>query len=262
MSASSAGDALPGERQREILRRLKERGRVLATELAAEFAVSEDSIRRDLRELASLGLCRRVYGGALSVGPDLSPLSVRHKHQAESKLLLAQKAVSLLQAGQTVMLDAGSTNSAIAEALPQGVRLTVVTTAPDIAQRLVEHEGVEILLIGGRIDRRVGAAVGAQTARDISRIRADVCFPGVCAVDPQTGAWGIDSEESLIKRTMIESSGATAIVATTDKFTAAATHQIAALDEIDHLVVEHDTDAALCAAFEAKSISVHRAEWC
>jgi DeoR/GlpR family transcriptional regulator of sugar metabolism len=262
MSVPSQSDALPGERQREILRRLKERGRVLAAELAAEFTVSEDSIRRDLRELASLGLCRRVYGGALSIGPDISPLSARHKHQAESKLLLAQKAATLVQAGQTLMMDAGSTNSAIAEALPQGIRLTVVTTAPDIAQRLMEREGFEILLIGGRIDRRVGAAVGAQTARDISRIRADVCFPGVCAIDPKTGAWGIDSEESLIKRTMIESSGATVIVATLDKFSAAATHQVAAVDEIDHLVVEHDADPALCAAFEGKSVSVHRAEWC
>src|SRR5579859_3455779 len=95
-------DALPGERQREILRRLSERGRVLAAELATEFAVSEDSIRRDLRELASLGLCRRVYGGALSVGPDLSPLSLRHQHQTESKQLLAQKAASLVRAGQSL----------------------------------------------------------------------------------------------------------------------------------------------------------------
>jgi len=198
----------------------------------------------------------------LSLGPDISPLSVRHKHQAESKLRLAQKAATLVQAGQTLMLDAGSTNSAIAEALPEGMRLTVLTTAPDIVQRLMDREGFEILLIGGRIDRRVGAAVGAQAARDISRIRADVCFPGVCAIDPQTGAWGIDSEESLIKRTMIESSGATAIVATLDKFSAPATHQVAAIDEIDHLVVEHDADAALCAAFEAQAVSVHRAEWC
>jgi DeoR/GlpR family transcriptional regulator of sugar metabolism len=259
MSASTAVDALPGERQREILRRLSERGRVLATELAAEFAVSEDSIRRDLRELASLGLCRRVYGGALSIGPDFSPLSVRHKHQAESKLLLARRAATLVRPGQTLLMDAGSTNSAIAEALPQGIGLTVITTAPDIAQRLVERESFEILLIGGRIDRRIGAAVGLQTAHDISRIRADLCFPGACAIDSQTGVWGIDSEECLIKRTMIEHSGETAIVVTADKFGATAPHHIAAVNQIDHLVVENEVDAAICAAFEAQAVSVHRA---
>jgi DeoR/GlpR family transcriptional regulator of sugar metabolism len=258
MSAPAPGDALPGERQREILRRLSERGRVLASELAAEFAVSEDSIRRDLRELASLSLCRRVYGGALSVGPDLSPLSLRHHRQAESKLLLARKAASLVRAGQTLLMDAGSTNSAIAEALPENIGLTVITTAPDIAQRLVDREGFEILLIGGRIDRRIGAAVGVQTAHDISRIRADLCFPGACAIDSQTGVWGIDSEECLIKRTMIEHSGETAIVVTADKFGATAAHHIATVNQIDHLVVEDAVDASICAAFEAQGVTVHR----
>jgi DeoR/GlpR family transcriptional regulator of sugar metabolism len=258
--SATAGDALPGERQREILRRLDERGRVLAAELAAEFAVSEDSIRRDLRELASLGLCRRVYGGALSIGPDISPLSVRHKHQAESKQLLAQRAASLVRAGQRLLIDAGSTNSAIAEALPEASDLTVITTAPDIAQRLMERDGFEILLIGGRIDRRVGAAVGAQTALDISRVRADLCFPGTCAIHPNTGVWGIDSEECLIKRAMIENSSETAIVVTTDKFGAAAGHHIATIAQIDHLVVEHDIDPAMCVAFEAQSVRVHRAD--
>jgi DeoR/GlpR family transcriptional regulator of sugar metabolism len=260
MSTSPITDALPGERQREILRRLNERGRVLAAELAGEFAVSEDSIRRDLRELAALGLCRRVYGGALSLGPDISPLSVRHKHRAQSKQQLAQKAASLVRAGQTVLLDAGSTNSAIAEALPEGIGLTVITTAPDIAQRLIEREGIDILLIGGRIDRRVGAAVGAQATLEISRIRADVCFPGACAVDPESGVWGVDSEESVIKRAMIENSSETAIVVTTDKFGAAATHHIVPVVQIDHLIVEHDVPEAICAAFESQSVTVHRAE--
>jgi DeoR/GlpR family transcriptional regulator of sugar metabolism len=153
-------------------------------------------------------------------------------------------------------MDAGSTNSAIADALPDGARLTVITTAPDIAHRLVDRDGFEIILIGGRIDRRVGAAVGAQAAVDIGRVRADLCFPGVCAVDPKTGAWGIDSEESLIKRTMIQQSGATAIVATADKFGAAATHHVAGLDQIDYLVTDRDLDPRLRAAFAARSISV------
>jgi DeoR/GlpR family transcriptional regulator of sugar metabolism len=260
MSAAPASDALPGERQREILRRLNERGRVLAAELAIEFAVSEDSVRRDLRELASLGLCRRVYGGALSIGPDLSPLSVRRKHQTDTKLALAQKAASLIRPHQSLLMDAGSTNSAIADALPEGMTLTVITTAPDIAQRLMERDGFEILLIGGRIDKRVGAAVGAQAVQEIRRVRADLCFPGVCAIDPHTGVWGIGSEESLVKRAMLESSGATVIVASADKFTAAGTHHIADIDQIDHLVLESNADRQTCDAFRAKAVSVHQAE--
>jgi DeoR/GlpR family transcriptional regulator of sugar metabolism len=108
-------------------------------------------------------------------------------------MLLAQKAASLVHPGQTLLMDAGSTNSTIADALPEGAALTVTTTAPDIAQRLIERDGFEILLIGGRIDKRVGAAVGAQAASQLSRIRADLCFPGVCAVDPTpaSGEWTV-----------------------------------------------------------------------
>jgi DeoR/GlpR family transcriptional regulator of sugar metabolism len=259
MSAVS-GDALPGERQAEILRRLNQHGRVVASELATVFVVSEDSIRRDLRELAARGLCRRVYGGALPVSPDLPPVSLRRGLQVEEKLLLARKAASLVRAGQTILMDAGSTNSAIADALPDRMGLTIVTTAPDIAQRLMDRQGFDILMIGGRIDKRSGSAVGARATLEIRQCRADLCFPGVCAIDPDTGIWDVDSEEAMIKRALIESSGETVIVVTTDKFGAAAAHHVANLDQIDHLVVEHGLDVALRAVFEAKSISVHLAD--
>ena len=160
--SAGPGDALPEERQREILRRLNSHGRVVAAALAIAFAVSEDSIRRDLRELAARGLCRRVYGGALLVGPDLPPVSLRRGQQVETKLLLARKAVSLVRSGQTLLIDAGSTNSAIADALAERMDLTIVTTAPDIAQRLMDRQGFEILMIGGCIDKRAGSAVGTK----------------------------------------------------------------------------------------------------
>ena len=251
---------MPEERQREILRRLSSHGRVVAAELAGEFGISEDSIRRDLRDLAARNLCRRVYGGALPVGPGLLPVSLRRKLRVETKQHLARKAASLVRPGQTLLIDAGSTNSSIADALPDRSDLTVVTTAPDIVQRLMDREGFEILLIGGRIDKRAATVVGIQAVLEIRRIRADLCFPGVCALDPETGMWDLDSEEALVKRAMIESSGATALVVTTDKFGASGAHQVATIEQVDYLVVEHDIDPTLCATFEAKSVSVYRAD--
>jgi len=253
-------DALPEERQREILRRLNARGRVLAAELASDFAVSEDSIRRDLRELSARGLCRRVYGGALPVGPALRPISQRRELRVEAKRRLARAAAKLVRPGQILFIDAGSTNSAIAEAFPDRMDLTVVTTAPDIAQRLMDREGFEILMIGGRIDKRAGSAIGAQTALEIRRVRADLCFPGVCAIDVDTGIWDVDSEEALVKRAMIETSAETAIVATSDKFSALAAHHVAAIEQLDHLVVEHDLGVEIREALGAKAVSVHFAE--
>jgi DeoR/GlpR family transcriptional regulator of sugar metabolism len=168
--------------------------------------------------------------------------------------------VSLVRTGYTVLIDAGSSNSAIADALPDHMGLTVITTAPDIAQRLMDRHGFEILLIGGRIDIHTGSAVGIQTALEIRRVRAEVCFPGTCATDRDTGIWGMNNEEALVKHAMIESSRETAVVVTTDKFSAIAPYQIATLDRIDHLVVEHGIDNNVLEPFEAASVTVHRAD--
>ncbi|WP_341678750.1 DeoR/GlpR family DNA-binding transcription regulator [Niveibacterium sp. SC-1] len=253
-------DALPGERQQKILALLGEHGRVLATDLAARFGVSEDSVRRDLRELAARGMCRRVYGGALSLVLDFAPLAQRQERQVDIKQLLARRAVQLVRPRQVLMIDAGSTNSAVADALPENLDLTVFTNAPDIAQRLIEKNGFEIYLIGGRIDRRVGEAVGAQTVDEIRRLRADLCFPGACAIDVESGLWSMASEEALIKRTMIECSGESVIVVSKEKLGTTAVTHVAPVGEIDHLVVEQDADAELCKAFEQHGVAVHRAE--
>jgi len=254
------GEMLPQERQHEILQRLRSRGRVVAAELAAEFAASEDSIRRDLRELAAQGLCKRVYGGALPLSAAVAPLKQRRGEHAGRKLALARKAVSLVREGQVLLLDAGSTNAAIAAALPERMGLTVITNAPDIALALIDREGFEILLLGGRVDSHIGGAVGAQTLQELHRVRADLCFPGACAIDAGTGLWGFDSEESLLKRAMVEASGETVVVATSDKLGAAATHRIAQIGEVQHLVVEHAVGRQARAAFSARGVSVHRAE--
>ncbi|WP_449428173.1 DeoR/GlpR family DNA-binding transcription regulator [Rhodanobacter umsongensis] len=260
MAKVNPGEMLPQERQQWILDRLRQRGRVVALELAAECAVSEDSVRRDLRELAAQGLCKRVYGGALPLSAAVAPLKQRRQEHAGRKLALARKAVTLVRQGQVLLIDAGSTNAAIAAALPSDFGLTVVTNAPDIAQILLEREGFGILLIGGRVDARIGAAVGAQAVQEIQRVRADLCFPGACAVDASSGLWGFDSEEALLKRAMVEASGETVVVATSDKLGTVATHRVAGIDEVQHLVVEHDVGRALRASFSAHGLVVHRAD--
>jgi DeoR/GlpR family transcriptional regulator of sugar metabolism len=195
----------------------------------------------------------------LAKRPDVSSLARRRGQQIDRKLLLAQKAVSAVSRGQLLMLDAGSTNCAIADALPDNLGLTVVTNAPDIAQRLMDREAIEVLLIGGRIDKRSGAALGGGTIEAIRRIRADICFPGVCALDPHSGLWAINDEEALVKRAMIEASASAIAVATSDKFGAAAMHHVASWEHIEQLVVEHETDEMQLEAFTSK-VAIARAD--
>jgi len=253
---ASSDTTLPRERQGRIWERLRQHGRVIAADLAVEFRVSEDSIRRDLRELAGRGLCKRVYGGALPMTP-VAPLAQRHREHVERKRTLAAVAASLVSRGQILFIDAGSTNSAIAAALPEDHGLTVVTNAPDVALALIGRPGFEVLTIGGRIEPKIGGAVGSMALRQIQGIRADLCFPGVCAADAQTGLWTLDPEEVVLKQTMIEASGETVLVATREKLIAAATHHTAPVASITHLVVERGTDAAILKAWRVAGTSVH-----
>ena len=256
MTAEPGDPALPRERQDRIMDRLRRHGRVIAADLAVEFRVSEDSIRRDLRELAARSLCKRVYGGAL-LPSNAPPLAERRREHVERKRALAAAAVALVSPRQILFIDAGSTNSAIASALPEDYDLTVVTNAPDVALAVIGRPGFEVLSIGGRIDPDIGGAIGSMALRQIQGIRADLCFPGVCAADAQTGLWTFDAEEVVLKRTMIEASGETVLVATREKLIRAATHHTAPAASVTHLVIERDTDPAIIESWRAVGTTVH-----
>ncbi len=229
-------DALPQERQQRILDQLRKQGRVVANELALAFAVSEDSIRRDLREMAAKGLCRRVYGGALLPTPQFDALPERVGRDDPERSALASHAASLLLPGQVVLMDAGSTNVAIARAL-RDTALIVVTNAPAVADALAGAQAAEVVMIGGRIDPRSGGAIGSIALQQLTELQADVCIPGVCAVDPETGIWGINAEECAFKQAMLRASDATLIVAGYEKLGARGSFRIAGIEQVDQLLI-------------------------
>src|ERR1700761_1419934 len=140
---------LPEQREHLILERLRANGRVLAAALAAELQTSEHTVRRHLRDLAERGHCKRVYGGGLLILPSDKPAAERMSEATDRKARLAAAAVSIVHPKQIILLDAGSTNVAIAEALPDNADLTVVTNSPEACARLLNRPGFDIILIGG-----------------------------------------------------------------------------------------------------------------
>ncbi|MGA2495816.1 MAG: DeoR/GlpR family DNA-binding transcription regulator [Roseiarcus sp.] len=258
--STSAFPALPDERQQIILERLSRRGRVLAGDLAREFRTSEDTIRRDLRELAAAGKCRRVYGGALPLSPASGSLAARQAEAPERKAALGRAAAALVRPGQIVFIDAGSTNAAIARALPADLGVIVATNAPDIAADLVGRPGVELIVIGGRVDPRSGAALGARALRDAREIRVDLAFLGACAVDAEAGVAAFDAEEAEFKRLIAERAKAVAAAVTTDKLGTAAPFAVAPASRLTHLVVEADAPEGALAPLRRAGVSVLRAE--
>jgi DeoR/GlpR family transcriptional regulator of sugar metabolism len=242
---------LPVEREQLILERLRAQGRVLASELAAELQTSEHTVRRHLRELADQGHCKRVYGGALLISPSAKSAAVRMHEAVDRKACLATTAASIVRPKQIILLDTGSTNVAIAAALPDNADLTVVTNSPEACARLLNRPGFDIILIGGRIAQHAAGSTGATALLQIQQIKPDLCFLGTCAFDPDEGVAACEAEEAELKRAMVKASSQIAIALTSEKLITAAPFFVAPADAVDYLFVEADVTAERRAQLEA-----------
>lgn len=262
--AAAAGSILPDERQRAILDRLSREGRVLAAQLAQEFGTSEDTVRRDLRELSAAGLCRRVYGGALPLSAASNPIAERVAEAPERKVLLGRRAAALVQAllrpRSLLFMDAGSTNLAIARALPADLAITVATNAPAIAAALSATPGLEVLMIGGRLDPRSGAVLGGRATLEVARLQPELALIGACAVDAGRGLAAHDAEEAEFKRVAAGAAVAVAAAVTAEKIGTRAPYAVAPASALAHLITERDVPEAALAPFLALGVRVHRAE--
>ena len=237
---------LADERRRLILEALDSEGKVLAAELARRFDISEDTIRRDLRDLDLAGLLRRVHGGALAKnGRNGEPgFQQREGHEPQRKALLAQALRPLLRPGDTVLIDAGSTNLALARQLEDGCAAAIVTNSPQIALAIGEFRRTRVLLLGGTYSAQCGAVLGARTLADVQALRADLCIVGLCGVAPdRLGA--SDGEEAVLKRAMLEGSSRRAAAVLNDRLAVTAPFSLGPLSGLDHLALEADVPANL-----------------
>jgi DeoR/GlpR family transcriptional regulator of sugar metabolism len=254
----SSLNLLPDERHRIIRKRLSLGERVLAAEIAQELGASEDTIRRDLRELASLGVCRRVYGGALPISPASGSFRMRQRQKLGSKVALGQAAATIIATDQVTFLDAGTTNLEIARALPDHPKLTIATNSPAIAMELISRSHITLVLIGGLVNLDAGAALGARAIRDVQSISIDLLFLGGCAVSDQAGVRAFIFEDAEFKRALVGASRAIAVAVTTEKFGTTAPYQVATSDDLDLLIVEADALAEQLQAFRRAGVRIHQ----
>lgn len=246
---------IPVARRETIATRLADGRSVSANSLAVEFAVSEDAIRRDLRALAAEGLCRRVYGGALPLGPATLPLTTRIAHETPGKRPLASFAARSVRPGEILFLDGGSTNLLVVEHLPEDGELTVVTNSMPIAAALLRRQDVRLITIGGEVDPVVGGCVDAAAVAQMERMTFDRCFLGACAVSAAGGISVHGFAEATFKRALLARSRTSSLLTTTDKLGTVARHRVTGLDGVAAIVVEHDApdeDVALLAGAGAR----------
>ena len=232
---------LTTQRKKLLLARLARDGQLIAKDLAREFDTSEDTIRRDLRELAQAGKLQRVHGGALPASAAVGDLQARESVWPQEKVALGRFGAAMIERGQVVILDGGTTALQVARHLDPALRATIVTHSPTVAVQLAEHPLIDIIVLGGRLFRHSMVAVGASVIDAAARLRADLYFMGVTGVHPEAGLSTGDAEEAAVKRALHERAAETVVLASSEKLMAASPFVVAPLKEISLLVVPSKT---------------------
>lgn len=250
----------PLARRDVILKRLAHGQSVVASELALEFDVSEDAIRRDLRALAAEGRCRRVYGGALPLSKATAPMAARMEEARDRKQALARKAALLVEPRQFLFLDSGSTNLALVSCLPEDAELTIATNSIDIAAAALGRPDLRLIMVGGAVNPSVGGCVDAQATISLMRMNIDVGVLGACAVSSATAVSAYELSDAAFKRTLVAASRKRLLLVTSDKFAAHAPHRVAELKDIHAFVVEHDAPQGALDELASAGCMVTRAD--
>jgi DeoR/GlpR family transcriptional regulator of sugar metabolism len=246
-------------RKKHILEVLRRSGQVIAKDLSQELGLSEDTIRRDLRELAAEGALQRVHGGALPASPAMGSFSFRQNVATDEKRMIGRAAALMVQPGQVVILDGGTTAIQIARHFPSGLKATVVTHSPNVAVELVEQPDIDVILIGGRLFKHSVVAVGAPAIEGIGRIRADTYFMGVTGVHPEFGLTTGDFEEAHVKRALSASASETIVLASPEKLNAVSPFVIAPIREVTGMIVAATTTKKALAPFLQAGITITKA---
>lgn len=247
---------LTTHRKQAILAALKRDGQVVAKTLSKSFGVSEDTLRRDLRELAAEGRLQRVHGGALPASAAVGDMVQRQDIGTDAKRAIAMRAAAMILPGQVVILDGGTTCVQLARCLPPTLAITVVTHSPSVAVELAAHPLVDVLLIGGRLFKHSMVAVGASAVEAMAHIRADVYFMGVTGVHPTAGLSTGDLEEAYVKRALAARAAEVVVLASTEKLGAASPYVIADVDTVSSIVVDSGAPEAIRRQLRARGVDI------
>lgn len=247
----------PGVRQAEIAELIAKHGKASVEELAARFATSAETIRRDLGVLADMGQVRKIHGGARAIDVrEEGPFDERMKCNAASKRIIAEKALRLVVPRQTLFIDTGSTTLVCADVLARVKDLTVITNSVRIAQTFAQGTGgSRVFLLGGQFSLDNSQTVGPATVNEINGYQVDHAILTVGAIDA-TGVMDYSHDEAQVARAMIGSASQVSVVVDHSKFGKTAPFRVCGLDQIDQLVVDVEPDDALGRALASSQVEV------
>ncbi|MFB9839232.1 DeoR/GlpR family DNA-binding transcription regulator [Actinoallomurus acaciae] len=249
------------ERQQEILRRARAQGRVDVMSLADEFAVTSETIRRDLTMLERAGTVRRVYGGAVPVGrPPVDPaLSARDGLMTTEKERIAKTALTEVPAEGAIIIDAGSTTGRLAEIMPTDRELTVIVNSLPLATILTPRANLTVIILGGRVRRSTYATVDDWLLQPLSQMYVDVAFMATGGLSLERGLTTPDPGEASVKAAMMASARRSILLADHTKVGNDSLARFGSLSDVDLLITDSGLDDGAAAAIGLAGPRVVRA---
>lgn len=229
---------LKKERQSYILQQVNLHNKVLSSSLSVDIKVSEDTVRRDLQELADEGKLIKVHGGALSNSFSQVHIPNDGVYSQLQKRKIAQKAIGLISNGMFVLTGGGTTIVEMARMLPPQLKATFISGSIAAILEYMDHPNIEVILIGDRISKSSKITVGPEAIAKIRQLNADICFLGTNAIDIQNGVSDNDWEVVQMKKAMIESARQVVCLSIAEKINTVQPIQICELNKIDILITE------------------------
>jgi DeoR/GlpR family transcriptional regulator of sugar metabolism len=260
-ASASIGDVFARERQEHIARIVEEHGRARVSDLAAQFGVSAVTIRKDLVALESERRLTRTHGGAIAIDrsrPELS-FDIRERLQADEKQWIGAAAASLVQDGESIVLDASTTALSVArhlKARPGWSQLTVLTNGLRIASELAGHPGIIVLMLGGRVRWEALSVVGQLGDGLFSRINVQKAFLGAAGFTLESGLADATDEEAQIKRSMVGAAREVIAIVDRTKWERAAFATFCPTDQISIVLTDAGAPDAMVRALEGRGIQV------
>lgn len=247
---------LKRERQAYILHQVNLHNKVLSTDLSQHINVSDDTIRRDLQELADAGKLIKVHGGALSPSFHHGHHTSREVYSYTQKKIIAQKAASLIQDGMFVLTGGGTTIIELARALPMNLHATFISGSIPAIFEYMSHPNIDVIVIGDKISKNSKITVGLEAISRIRQLKADLCFLGINAINIENGVSDNDWEVVQIKKAMIESAQKLICLTIAEKIDSQQPIQVCGCQKIDTMITELSPDEPLLAPYHEAGIKI------
>jgi len=247
---------LQEERYKLIMKEINLHNKVLSTDLSTLLNVTEDTVRRDLKNLSKTGKIIKVHGGAINRSFNALYHANNSVYAQQEKQKIAEKALSLLKNDMLILTEGGTTMIELAKKIPDNLRATFFTLSPLVALALSEHTNLNVITLGGTLNKDASLVTGASVINQLASINVDLCLMGANAISIQEGLTDSNWDVVQVKTAMFRTAKRTGVLTISEKLNSIQRMNISGINQINYLITELPSDDPLLAAYRRLDLTL------